>query len=596
MKKFKTLSSVLLVLLMVATFFAMPVSALTPTQTSVDLVVTKYQIDQMNGETTLIGNTDTLTGTTADAPTGYDTLAGVEFTIYRLGDLGSYVTEDQIAELDESYDSTTKKITNGGTEVTGTSVTTGADGTATFTVNKADFGVYFVKETASPDNVTAKAASFVVELPKTNVAGDGFLDKVYVYPKNYTTLGGGILQKVDSSTSPATPLAGAEFKLYKADGTQVTTDFYGNAIGTNGVLTTGSDGYIYVNNLLVGSYYFQESKAPTGYILKNDKYSFTVESGKTTEVVDNGDGTYTYTGITLLTADNSSQPQVSKYVDEIGKKEYNTSFDEDTTWIVVSDVPSDMGSTYTKYELVDTMDAELDFVDGSVKVSTTTDTDAATATWTALADANYTVSAVDSDNKFTISFTTTALAGVKKVKVEYNTTLDQATTVMGDDIYNNVTLNYATAAVPNGTDTEDNPPKVYTGGIKFLKTSINRSTTLAGAEFDLYDSNNNKLNAEKLVSGADGTFEVKGLKNGNYYLIETKAPEGHELRTEKLEFEVTKGSYNDADYLYEIKNIPTSKLPLTGGMGTAIFTVVGLSLIGLAVVLFVVSKKSKKAN
>lgn len=45
-----------------------------------------------------------------------------------------------------------------------------------------------------------------------------------------------------------------------------------------------------------------------------------------------------------------------------------------------------------------------------------------------------------------------------------------------------------------------------------------------------------------------------------------------------------------------ITNVPSSKLPITGGMGTTAFTVVGFVLIGISAVFFTASKKAKRAN
>lgn len=588
MKKIKSLVCILMAIMLAASCFAFSASAKETEAKDVTLHITKYQIAQMNGETDKIGNTSTLTGTTADAPQNASVLKGVEFTIFKLGELGTYVSDSQITAIDATYNSANKTVSFNGNTITGTSKTTDANGVADFTVSASQQGVYFVKETAAPEAVTAKAASFVVNLPMTNTDGNGFMYDVYAYPKNYTTLGGGILQKIDSAANKK--LAGAKFALYKADGTQVTEDYYGNAIGdaANHYLTTDANGFIYVNNLLAGSYYFKETVAPDGYILKSDKYTFTVESGKTTEVVEK-DGTLVYDGISLLTADNSGKPGVNKYVTEIGKKEDSVSFGELIRWYIVADVPSDMGAAYTKYELVDTMDPELNFAaESPLTVSISTDG----TTYSTLAADKYTVSAVE-NQRFTVSFTDfNALSGAKKLQVIYKTKLNESTTVMGDDIYNNVTLNYATDVV-NESAKESNPPKVYTGGFKFLKVSYDKTTTLAGARFDVYTDYDIKV--ATVISDSQGKFEVKGLTYGNYYLVETKAPDGYELNTAKIDFTVTKTSYYNTTPLY-VTNIPTPSLPITGGMGTVIFTVAGFGLIALSAVFFVASKKSKKDN
>lgn len=585
----KKLACVILAVMMLVSMFAVTASALEPTATSTNLIVTKYQIKQQNGETDRIGNTDALTGTSADAPRGYDTLAGAEFTIFRLGDMNTYVSDSEIAAIDASYKS--GKITYNGSVISAFATkTTGNDGKATFNVPKASYGLFFVKETAAPANVTAKAQSFVVMLPKTNTDGTGFLADTYVYPKNYTTLGGGILQKVDSSQN--LKLSGAKFALYDAaTDKQVTKDFYGNTIGdsTNHYLTTDANGYIYVNNLLVGNYYFVEKVAPTGYIVKSDKYSFSVVAGKSTEVIANNNGTFTYTGISLLTADNSSKPQVQKFVTTVGQKTDNVAFDEEITWIVIADVPSDMGSRYTEYKITDTMDSELQFVNNSITVSTSNGT-----TYTAKTT-GFTAPTSVSGTTFTVNFTNTAsLAGVKKIKIEYKTTLKEDITVMGDDIYNNVRLDYKTDVVTE-SDTEENPPYVYTDGFKFKKTNID-GDVLEGAVFNAYAADGT-LVRENITSDANGLFEVKGLTDGEYYLEETKAPKGYELLTTKFNFTVKKGSYTTTSATpVAIVNVATPDVPLTGGIGTTIFTITGFALILSGVVLFVFSRKTKKAN
>ncbi|MGO0076716.1 isopeptide-forming domain-containing fimbrial protein [Streptococcus suis] len=94
------------------------------------------------------------------------------------------------------------------------------------------------------------------------------------------------------------------------------------------------------------------------------------------------------------------------------------------------------------------------------------------------------------------------------------------------------------------------------------------------------------------VSSADGKFEVKGLKAGNYKLVETKAPDGYALLTSPIEFQVGPGTWTDnsetaIDGHTRVNNKKVT-IPQTGGIGTLVFTVVGLSVMVFA---FIAMKK-----
>lgn len=582
----KKILCVFMAVMLAASCLAFSASALNPENKSVTLHVTKYQIAQKNGETDKIGTTATLTGTSADAPEGATPLANVEFTIFKIAQLDTYISQEQIQAIDSSYNSSDKSVTYNGNTITGTSQTTGTNGVADFTVTGAEQGVYFVKETSAPEFVTEKASSFVVSLPMTNTdSRDGFMYEVYAYPKNYTTLGGAVFKMVDSSNNVA--LTGAKFAIYKSNGTQVTQDAYGNSIGDeNHYLTTDSDGIIYVNNLAPGSYYFRETVAPEGHMLNNTNYTFTVESGKSTEVkTDNNQ--LVYEGIDLITGSSFQKPGVSLYVTEVGKTEDSVSFDELIRWYVISDVPSDMGTAYKKYNITVTLDETLDLVSNSLTVTFVTDRGEETAdsSW-------YTVSDVQ-NQEFTVTFTDfTSLSTAKSVKLLYKVKLNETKTVMGDNIYCNALLNYKTDVIDESAYVT-NQPSVYTGGFKFKNVSAkDNATALTGAKFEVYTGDHNILIATNVTPDENGLFEVKGLTSGDYYLVQTTAPQGYELKSGKINFTVTKTSYDNEQPLNVI-NTPTYELPLTGGFGTEVFVVIGFALITLSAIVFVVSKKAK---
>lgn len=123
------------------------------------------------------------------------------------------------------------------------------------------------------------------------------------------------------------------------------------------------------------------------------------------------------------------------------------------------------------------------------------------------------------------------------------------------------------------------------------------TVTAATGEADF----NNTDNLVVLESDKAGRFAIDGLPAGTYELVEVKAPAGYALPTNNFEFTVDENSFNNEKdgVVYEkddkevtvtdggtAKRINNSNLtiPQTGGMGTVLFTIVGISLMAGAVV------------
>ena len=506
-------------------------------------------------------------------PTNAKPVAGVEVAVVE-------VEGDALGEtpsLEEAYDY--YESVKGRADIsqdTGVTDSNGVFETKTLPANR-----YLVIDIKSEAGTTKIAAPMIVSLPMMKADGTGWNNEVHVYTKNAVLLGASKIQKISET---GTPLSGGVFTLYKV-----------GESGTDEVvlknLTSKSDGYTdIVGNLVLGDYYYLETRAPSGYYLNQEKVRFSITMD---DQAYDSNGKLLTNKVKVSSLKNYKQPTLAK----ARLTEANTDLGKTVSWKITTDVPKDINN-YTKYFITDNLDSRLDYL-GNLKVL---------ADGVRVSTEYYQVTT--NNRVLTISFLDTMndagrsmLVGKKKIEISFDTRIN-STVVPGVAIPNNAVLTMNNGYVET-TAKEANPPTVQTGGRKFVKQD-NFNKALAGAEFLMYKTVNgtqqylivnqdksvswtgNRAAATKFVSGQDGTFEAFGLAYGSYYLEETKAPKGFNLLNGPKPFVIDSGTYTENGKLVII-NGTAPVIPITGGIGTLIFFVSGIVLMGGAY--FIYKKK-----
>lgn len=103
-------------------------------------------------------------------------------------------------------------------------------------------------------------------------------------------------------------------------------------------------------------------------------------------------------------------------------------------------------------------------------------------------------------------------------------------------------INGETSAKVTGSANSGNGNGNKLGAVILTKTSAdNNSTLLPGATYSLYQKVNgeNKLIQSNLTTNENGQITVNSLSAGDYYFVETKAPDGYQSNTNLIPFTVT---------------------------------------------------------
>lgn len=598
-------------------------------------------------------------------------LAGVEFTIYKIADLeqGSDPVElkyksligDNVTITSDTKYNDIKPVVDAKVAdrtLTGTSQKTEMkNGKATAEFTNLDLGVYLVEETKAPSQVVNKTANFLVSVPMTNEDGNDWIYNITANPKNETIYGGITLMK--------------KGKTIKVDGTETEENLKNVSFELQKKETTGwtnvneyktdESGLINVTELAPATYRFIETNLGgkddnKGYILDGKTaYEFTVDTEGKIEV---GNAEASKSAQIIV---YNEKPSLEKSVENANGSygnDIDASVGDTVTWKVEASVPSNVNKLET-YKLTDKMSNALTWEDktkADLKITTDNNT-------TLNENTDYTLT-VPEDNTiggtWTIAFTEagkTKLANsrVKVITVTFNTKLNENAKIGSEGNLNDAELDYSNAIYP--TEDPDNPNKdntpgediikdqaiVYSFQMNVLKVDGKTSVALKDVMFDLYSYTGAKTNPteadlkgkdgtlveKNLTTNVDGKIQKSGLKNGTYYLVETKtvkAKDGkqYNLLKEPVKVEIkvdyatetettiTKDENGNVTnvttvknqtitggdtespgtFTVTVKNYTGFDLPTTGGMGTVLFSIAGFALMAGAA--FVLLKGRRK--
>ena len=521
----------------------------------------------------------------------------VEFSIFKL-------TKPVAGYAEESPEAVAKAVSDDNTKYGATKVSSDVvdeNGKIVKDLEKGDYviienGNKLTKQTAKP---------IFISLPMTNVEGTGYEKDIHLYPKNKVQSASFTLFKQQSNKTEAnSPLEGATFNLYKGE--------RGKGVKVGGDLKTDKEGKIVITDLEVGEYYFVETasandKLVSKYYLNdaNNQLGFAVKpSGSIMPI--NGASRLLYKNPKYSRANpivNYEKPEFRKditgFPEDINQVVHNYDEDEAIPFDLKTYVPKDI-KDYQEFNISDVPDKSVEIDKSTINVKV-----------------DETVLEKDKDYELV----TEKLDGNKAFEIKLKISNELATKIAGKEIVvnykakitdkaemNKVLENTAELNYDNGvtTDKIQDKEQIETYGKKFVKKDAGLwGTTLLGegglkdAHFRLEKENKGNWEiVEKfkdVVSKEDGSFEIKGLKEGKYRLVETKAPEGFRLPDGNdaiTEFTLDAKTKDENNKALNVKNSKDTPLPVTGldAMGYTVVATVGL--LGVAIV----TKKKKEVN
>lgn len=296
-----------------------------------------------------------------------------------------------------------------------------------------------------------------------------------------------------------------------------------------------------------------------------------------------------------------SDASVIKKVGTTSTTEATYAIGDEFSYYLTATVPKyPANATNKKYTITDTMDQGLTFKginSVTMKDGETSLTVASDGTVTNASGDTVATITVNGQN-IVIDFNTDYINS-STVTIEYKSTLNENAELGLAGNKNSALLVYSNDPYGTGTNEMANPAEttVRTYAISILKFETgHKDTLLSGAKFEVYSDSNLTNKVGDITTGTDGVGVLRGVKGGTYYLKETEAPAGYSLRKDSITVAVSDDTDDgDTGIVYsEINNTKVGALPITGGMGTIIFTVSGAVLmLGAIWFIFVYRKKNR---
>lgn len=303
------------------------------------------------------------------------------------------------------------------------------------------------------------------------------------------------------------------------------------------------------------------------------------------------------------------------------------------TYTVKGAIPDTTGYAGYVYKIHDELSKGLDFVNDVSGTACTGNKVAVTVAFTDGTDASAapTEAAIATDNSKKMSLDLSAWVKAnqtnkgKTFTVTYYAKVNKGAEVTNN---NNASLEYGN----NPSDTTTTTPseaKTNTYPLDIKKINKKTKGLLAGAKFSLYGSATDAKNGENAiaVTGSNGSYVVdadskntvfesvatevgkgynlhlNGLAAGDYWLVETQAPEGFNKLTDPIKVTITKdGDTNwtvkkndtaEEDKIIDVENSTGSLLPSTGGRGAIAFAVIAALLVFGVAVSFIRDKRKE---